>query len=49
MKHSNHFARKIVDANHFSEGIFHAEKLLANGDRWEPMLAANLHADAPYR
>ena len=25
------------------------EKLLENGDRWEPILAANLAADAPYR
>jgi NADH-quinone oxidoreductase subunit I len=25
------------------------EKLLANGDRWEPRIAANLAADAPYR
>ena len=31
------------------ENIMTKDKLLANGDRWEPMLAANLHADAPYR
>ena len=29
--------------------MYNKDKLLANGDRWEPMLAANLHADAPYR
>jgi NADH dehydrogenase (ubiquinone) Fe-S protein 8 len=26
-----------------------AEKLLANGDKWEPELAATIRADAPYR
>lgn len=26
-----------------------AEKLLANGDKWEPELAAAIRADAPYR
>lgn len=26
-----------------------AEKLLANGDKWEPELAAVIRADAPYR
>jgi hypothetical protein len=26
-----------------------AEKLLANGDKWEPELAAAARADAPYR
>ena len=31
------------------ELLYDKDKLLANGDRWEPMLAANLHADAPYR
>jgi len=25
------------------------EKLLANGDKWEPELAASIRADAPYR
>lgn len=25
------------------------EKLLANGDKWEPELAAAIRADAPYR
>jgi hypothetical protein len=25
------------------------EKLLANGDKWEPELAATIRADAPYR
>ncbi|HVM85150.1 MAG TPA: NADH-quinone oxidoreductase subunit I, partial [Candidatus Binatia bacterium] len=25
------------------------EKLLENGERWEPALAANIAADAPYR
>ncbi|HTG39307.1 NADH-quinone oxidoreductase subunit NuoI [Sphingomonas sp.] len=31
------------------ELIYHKEKLLANGDRWERAIAANLAADAPYR
>jgi NADH dehydrogenase (ubiquinone) Fe-S protein 8 len=28
---------------------FAAEKLLSNGDKWEPELAAAIRADAPYR
>jgi NADH-quinone oxidoreductase subunit I len=31
------------------ELFYNKEKLLANGDRWETELAANLAADAPYR
>jgi len=31
------------------ELYYNKEKLLANGDRWEPRLAANLAAEAPYR
>jgi len=31
------------------ELIYDKEKLLSNGDRWEPAIAANLAADAPYR
>ncbi|PKP90043.1 MAG: NADH-quinone oxidoreductase subunit I, partial [Alphaproteobacteria bacterium HGW-Alphaproteobacteria-16] len=31
------------------ELIYHKDKLLANGDRWERAIAANLAADAPYR
>jgi NADH-quinone oxidoreductase subunit I len=31
------------------EIFYNKEKQLANGDRWEPELAANLAADAPYR
>ena len=31
------------------ELYFSKEKLLANGDRWEREIAANLAADAPYR
>jgi NADH-quinone oxidoreductase subunit I len=31
------------------ELIYDKSKLLANGDRWEPALAANIAADAPYR
>ena len=31
------------------ELLYDKEKLLANGDRWESELAANLTADAPYR
>lgn len=31
------------------ELLYNKEKLLANGDRWEPALAANITADAPYR
>ena len=31
------------------ELMYNKEKLLANGDRWEPTIAANLQSDAPYR
>jgi len=31
------------------ELFYNKEKLLANGDRWEPEIAASLAADAPYR
>ena len=31
------------------ELFYDKNKLLANGDRWEPAIAANLKADAPYR
>ena len=31
------------------ELFYNKEKLLANGDRWEKEIAANLAADAPYR
>ncbi len=31
------------------ELYYNKEKLLANGDRWEPEIAANLAEDAPYR
>ncbi|HYC03089.1 MAG TPA: NADH-quinone oxidoreductase subunit NuoI [Azospirillaceae bacterium] len=31
------------------ELFYNKEKLLANGDRWEPLLAANIAVDAPYR
>ncbi len=31
------------------ELLYDKEKLLANGDRWEPAIAANLAAEAPYR
>jgi NADH-quinone oxidoreductase subunit I len=31
------------------ELYYNKEKLLANGDRWEAALAANIAADAPYR
>ena len=31
------------------ELFYNKEKLLANGDRWEGQIAANLMADAPYR
>src|SRR5689334_15102081 len=31
------------------ELLYNKEKLLENGDRWEPVLAANIIADAPYR
>ena len=31
------------------ELYYDKQKLLDNGDRWEPILAANLAADAPYR
>ena len=31
------------------ELFYNKAKLLANGDRWEPEIAANIEADAPYR
>jgi hypothetical protein len=31
------------------ELVYTKEKLLDNGDRWEPMLAERLRLDAPYR
>ena len=31
------------------ELMYNKDKLLANGDRWESLIAANLHADAAYR
>ena len=31
------------------ELFYNKEKLLANGDRWEPQLAYNVAAEAPYR
>ena len=31
------------------ELLYNKEKLLANGDRWESEIAANLAADSPYR
>jgi len=31
------------------ELLYNKDKLLANGDRWEKEIAANLAADAPYR
>lgn len=31
------------------ELLYNKEKLLANGDKWEPELAAIARADAPYR
>ena len=31
------------------ELLYNKDKLLANGDRWEAEIAANLAADAPYR
>ena len=32
-----------------AELFYNKDKLLANGDRWEAEIAANLEADAPYR
>ena len=32
-----------------AELLYDKEKLLANGDRWEPLLAARIDANAPYR
>jgi NADH dehydrogenase (ubiquinone) Fe-S protein 8 len=29
--------------------MYLTEKLLSNGDKWEPELAAVIRADAPYR
>ncbi len=39
-----------ISCRYTPSGIFTiAEKLLANGDKWEPELAAVIRADAPYR
>jgi NADH-quinone oxidoreductase subunit I len=29
--------------------MYNKAKLLDNGDRWEPLIAANLEREAPYR
>jgi NADH-quinone oxidoreductase subunit I len=29
--------------------MYNKDKLLANGDRWESLIAANLRSDASYR
>ena len=29
--------------------MYNKDRLLANGDRWESLIAANLQADAAYR
>lgn len=46
----------IVETSNFEfvtetheELLYNKEKLLANGDKWEPEIAANLQADHPYR
>ncbi len=46
----------IVETSNFEfatetreELMYNKEKLLANGERWEPAIAANLRADAEYR
>ncbi len=31
------------------ELMYDKQKLLSNGDRWEPLIAANIQSDAPYR
>lgn len=31
------------------ELLYNKEKLLANGDKWEPEIQRNIAADAPYR
>lgn len=31
------------------ELLYNKEKLLSNGDKWEPEIAASARADAPYR
>ena len=32
-----------------AELLYDKDKLLSNGDRWEPILAKRLELDAPYR
>ena len=39
----------VIEAEPREELLYDKDKLLANGDRWEPMLAAMIKADAPYR
>lgn len=31
------------------ELLYNKEKLLSNGDKWEPEIAGSIRADAPYR
>lgn len=44
-------SRKALDPEYWSNvtNCFFLEKLLANGDKWEPELAAMIRADGPYR
>lgn len=44
---SYHANRYVVETR--EELLYNKEKLLANGDKWEPELAAVARADAPYR
>jgi hypothetical protein len=37
------------DANQSGGKSINKEKLLSNGDKWEPEIAAAARADAPYR
>jgi NADH-quinone oxidoreductase subunit I len=45
---SRHF-EFYYDRRGNGEEVIHKEQLLANGDRWEPQLAADRTVDAPYR
>ena len=39
----------LVEANILPHSRYDKDRLLANGDRWEREIAANIARDAPYR
>jgi hypothetical protein len=53
MRLTNHLFSLASNAEYATETreelLYNKEKLLANGDKWEPEIAAAARADAPYR